>query len=376
MQEFLATDVRMMIDNEDYPSAFDLTNYIFVAIGKIDIDDSGGEIGMLSDDCFKIWLELYDLADLELKRSMFQWFIEHLDGSIIDYMEDMLETMIMEYFIEVEFIQDKLDIIDLRVKRAIEMGESWSRGYEVGKWAVRRLHLMEEMQKNWNEIDSYCKEYWEYSAVREYYVDQCIQSKDYSRAIDVLNESLVLDQSYLGLVKNHRTKLKEIYRLIGNREEYIDQLWNLMLKDNAGDLDIFKELKDQYTNDEWIIQRERIFAKLPKYGRVDLLYKEEKLYDRLLKYVQESTGLYTLQQYEDLLSKLYPVEILEKYRVELEEMARRASNRKNYQYMVTLLSKMSQMSYGKQMVKEIADGWKTAYSNRRAMMEELNRLKI
>ena len=44
---------------------------------------------------------------------------------------------------------------------------------------------------------------------------------------------------------------------------------------------------------------------------MEKLYKEEKLYDRLLVYVLNSPGLYALQEYEKVLKKEYP-EIREK----------------------------------------------------------------
>lgn len=51
------------------------------------------------------------------------------------------------------------------------------------------------------------------------------------------------------------------------------------------------------------------------------MLEEEKLYDRLLDSVLQSPGLYTLRQYNDVLGELYLVQILEKYRQQLNQIA-------------------------------------------------------
>ncbi len=39
---------------------------------------------------------------------MFIWFTTHMDGSVIDYLEEYIEQIIMEEFKEPEYEQDKL----------------------------------------------------------------------------------------------------------------------------------------------------------------------------------------------------------------------------------------------------------------------------
>lgn len=67
-----------------------------------------------------------------------------------------------------------------------------------------------------------------------------------------------------------------------NRKE---ELWSLLLKYDAVNLSVFKELKALYTGEEWLDKRELVFKNLPSYVVVGELYKEERLYDRLLKII-------------------------------------------------------------------------------------------
>ena len=72
-----------------------------------------------------------------------------------------------------------------------------------------------------------------------------------------------------------------------------------------------------------------------------------------------------------MLGKLYPVQILEKYRQQLNEMAERSGDRAKYQTLAEWLRHLKKFDGGEQVVLEILDDWRTCYKRRPAMMEEL-----
>ena len=374
LEEIIDEDVRRMIDNGDYLSAFEVMNYIFVLIGDVDMDDSNGGTGMLADRIFQLWLELLVKVSSEEKRKMFDWFTSHLDGSVIDYLEEYIEQILMGEFEEKEYEQAKLDFIEDMIARSERKDSDWSRDYGVGKWAVRYLEMLQEKKASDEQIKEVCKRYWKNSSVRRYYVDICMKKKEYDHVLQILDECILLDKQYRGLISEYSEKKKEIYLLQGNRSAYIEQLWKLVLEHEPGNLELYRELKKQYTADEWLVKREEIFGKLPAYAHVERLYKEEKLYDRLLTYVLNSPGLYALQEYEKVLKNDYPEQILNKYKDEVSKMAVHTSDRKNYAHLVSLLRKMQQMKGGSKLVEQIAAEWKVKYRNRPAMMDELRKL--
>ena len=374
LEEIIDEDVRRMIDNGDYLSAFEVMNYIFVLIGDVDMDDSNGGTGMLADRIFQLWLELLVKVSSEEKRKMFDWFTSHLDGSVIDYLEEYIEQILMGEFEEKEYEQAKLDFIEDMIARSERKDSDWSRDYGVGKWAVRYLEMLQEKKASDEQIQEVCKRYWKNSSVRRYYVDICMKKKEYDHVLQILDECILLDKQYRGLISEYSEKKKEIYLLQGNRSAYIEQLWKLVLEHEPGNLDLYRELRKQYTADEWLVKREEIFGKLPAYAHVERLYKEEKLYDRLLTYVLNSPGLYALQEYEKVLKNDYPEQILNKYKDEVSKMAVHTSDRKNYAHLVSLLRKMQQMKGGSKLVEQIAAEWKVKYRNRPAMMDELRKL--
>ena len=374
LQEIIDEDICSMIDNGNYLSAFEIINYIFVLIGDVDMDDSDGGTGMLADRIYQLWVELLSKVSPEDKDKMFNWFTAHLDGSVIDYLEEYIEQIIMEEFEEKEFAQAKLEFVESMIERSEKKESDWSRSYAVGKWAIRYLEMLKVQKASKEQIEEICKRYWNNSSVRRYYIEMYMKKKDYNRVLQVLDESILLDKEYKGLISEYSEKKKEIYRLLGNKNAYLEQLWKLVLEHEPGDLELYRELKKQYSTEEWLVKREEVFKKLPTYANVERLYKEDKLYDRLLVYVLSSPGLYALQEYESVLKKEYPKQILDKYKDEVNKMAVHTSDRKHYSYLVSLLRKMQDIKGGIKLVEIIVGEWKVKYRNRPAMMDELRKL--
>ena len=106
------------------------------------------------------------------------------------------------------------------------------------------------------------------------------------------------------------------------------QLWALVMQHDRGDFASYQELKEQYTAEEWVHEREKIFEQLSDSHQVARIYQAEGLKDRLLAYVVNSPGLFELQAFENDLKEEYPRELLAKYRQELENSAVVTSNRK------------------------------------------------
>lgn len=374
LEEIIDKDVRRMIDNGSNISAFHVMNHIFVLLGNVDMDDSGGETSMLAEQIYQLWLELLTKVNAQDKRKMFIWFTTHMDGSVIDYLEEYIEQIIMEEFKEPEYEQDKLSFMEEMIEKAEKKDSGWSRDYAVGKWTVTYLKTLEEKNAPEDQLEEICKKCWNNSGVRRYYIDRYFEKKEYDRVLQVLDESIELDKAYRGQVLEYNQKKKEIYRLQGNKSAYIEQLWKLVLEQSAEDLDIYKELKAQYSEKEWLIKREELFKKLSANAHIDRLYKEEKLYDRLLAYVLKSSGLYAVQSYENVLKKEYPKQILSKYQGEVNKMASCTGNRKHYADLVALLRRMKRIKGGSEIVETIVEEWKIKYRNRPAMMDELSKL--
>jgi hypothetical protein len=338
------------------------------------MDDSDGGTGEIAGRCLEIWQEILDNCSIDFKRDMYKWFVEHLDGSVIDYMEDYVEKILFEDFREEEFMESKLMYLDDKIKEYKVEKDSWFNQYKLGKLILRSIETLEEMNISQQEIDEYCRENIEIDEVRKYYIDICINKKDYDIAITLLKEGKDKGKDLPGLLIYYSMKLKDLYKEIGEKQLYEEELWSLVLDYNAGDVELYKELKSIYTEEEWLEKREIIFSKLSPYSGIDKLYEMEGLYDRLIDLVMSSYGLYMLMEYEEILKDIYPKELLKKYEYTVKDMATKTTSRTRYREIVSILRRMEKYPGGKELVLEITNDWKSRYKNRTAMMDELSKL--
>ncbi|TAH62747.1 MAG: hypothetical protein EWM50_05035 [Gottschalkiaceae bacterium] len=374
LEEILDNDIQAMLDNNQLKEAFELTNYIFIKVGNQDMDDSDGGTGEIANNCLQIWQEILYKCDVKLKREIFNWFIAHLDGSVIDYMEDYIEQFIFDNFKEEEFLENKLIFLDNEINEYKKDKDSWLSSFRLGELALHRIEILETKNVDQNKIEEYCKENLEINQVRKYYIDICINKKDYDMAIELLREGKDKEKDWPGLLINYSLKLKDLYKQIGKHKLYEEELWALVLNYKAGDVELYKELKSIYTDKEWMKEREIVFSKLSPYRGIDKLYELEGLYDRLIELVVNSHGLYMVMEYEEILKDIYPKELLNKYENTIKAMATNTSGRAHYREIVSILRRMKKYPKGKEKVSEIVSDWRLRYRNRPAMMDELNKL--
>lgn len=374
LEEIIDNNIQAMLDNNQLTEAFELTNYIFIRVGNQDMDDSDGGTGEIANNCLEIWQEILYKSDIKFKTEIFNWFIAHLDGSVIDYMEDYIEQFIFDNFKEEEFMENKLILLDNEIKEYKKDKDSWLNSFRLGELALRRIEILEEKNVDPNIIEEYCKENLEINEIRKYYIDICIKRKDYDMAIKLLKEGMDKEKDWPGLLINYSLKLKDLYKQIGKHKLYEEELWSLVLNYKAGDVELYKELKSIYTDKEWMKEREIVFSKLSPYRGIDKLYELEGLHDRLIKLVINSHGLYMLMEYEEVLKDIYPKELLNKYENTIKAMATNTSGRAHYREIVSILRIMKKYPHGKEKVAEIVSDWRLRYRNRPAMMDELSKL--
>lgn len=377
MDEFLEEDVQAMLEGGQLREAFELTNHIFSRSAAVDMDDSDGGLGMIGDHCLEVWNEIADRADDLLRREMFEWFISRTDGSVVGYMAEFIDNILETQFTEQPYLERLLALTEEKAREADELThseDSWGKVYYASTLIKKHINLMEKSGCSWKEIREYCRHYWKYSDVRQYFINGCTKRGNYGAAIKALKESLKLDANYRGLIVSNRHRLKELYKKTGDEESYRKELWNLVTKDDTGNMQEYRELKGLYSPQEWESVRETVLAALPKYVHMEDYYKEEKMYDKLLEAVLNHWNFYNAARYLELLKDRYPKQLLAKYSEEVQCMAKRTADRKAYQQWVQILRTMQTIPGGKEEVTQIVKQWKLAYGNRRAMMDELSRL--
>ena len=372
MEEYLSNDIENLIRADLLESAFELSCCLFLKVSEVNMDDSNGELSEFGCNCCDVWKEIISLADETLKEKIFNWFISHIDGSVVDYMEEYLEDMVMNEFQEPEYLNKKLNYTGQKAE-SIPFSENWSVQYERKKWAIHHIEIMEQLHKPDDEIIAYCHRYWEHYDIRRYCISYWLEQGNDAEAISILEESIKLDEKFSGLISEYRRQLKELYKKQGNHELYQKYLYQLVI--NNSELDDFRELKSIYSDDEWLKIREKIFSEIKPY-KAAVFYKEEGLYDRLLKYVMSQSEIYELEEYEKVLAKHYPEKVLTKYRDFLVKSAENTADRKTYKEWAGILRRMTSIKGGPECVRNIIEQWHKLYPRRKAMMQEIDKVKL
>ena len=374
MHSILREHVRSLMDNGHLQAAFDLAAYIFVRAGQIDIDDSDGSITVVAELCCDYWKVITEYKDESVNDYIFRWCMNHLDGSVIDYLEEYIEGFLIDELNDEQFVQQKLAFFDKKAHAYADMDvSSWSRDYHAGRWAVAYLQLIHDNGSTITKERNYAKPFWFSSDVRSWFMMRYEKEKQTKKLIALLKESCKLDAGMPGLITKYRRKLKDLYKHEKMKSDYLDILHLLVTENEPGNVELFNELKKQYSKKDWPQIRENIYKSIPVHS-IAPLYEAEEQYDLLMQHVNRSNGLYELQRYEKILAKDYHDELLVKYETELERMARPAAGRRMYQELVRHMRRMKRLPGGKERVREICRRWHELYRNRRAMMEELDRV--
>lgn len=209
---FLYEEVDPIIADGDYMLAFEILGHLVNRINMVEMDDSGGQITMILSECYEHWQEILEHAEVTEKKKMFEWFTEQLDSQDYEYSDDYIEESIKEGFPEVQFNEIKLNLAEKKIRQA-EMLEGWQREFRLAEWAVFLIDAMERSGKSENEINEIYQRYWTISSVRKKYIEEAIAKKDYTVAIEVLQESLELDRSHRGLVSGYSHFFKQFIKL-------------------------------------------------------------------------------------------------------------------------------------------------------------------
>lgn len=374
LEDFLLTDVQAMILANQFELAFKVVNNLALKLGRVDIDDSDGEVMTLVDLCQETWEKLLKRADLPLQRQMFAWFKKHANGAS-DAFEDTLITILMNNFTEPEFAKKKLTWIDQQLKRARQLSDEWEREYIGGNWAMNRLKIMNELQASSADIDAFAQSNLDFTDVRKFMANRYRQRQDYARAIDLLKagKQQGKNQHLSGIVSGFSRQLKDVYREAGQSEAYRQELWDLLTGSNAADLDLYQELKGLVDPTKWPAERERLFKSVPKFTDLKPLYAADELYPQLLNAVLATPNLSAVETYEDVLKPLYPRQLLGKYIKTAKEMAQRTGTRKHYRQIVAVLNQMVAYRGGLSAATDLIETWRQTYPRRPAMLEELRR---
>lgn len=372
-------DLMDILENEAVPrmeygqlrDAFHVSTCVFLALNDVDMDDSDGGIGEAANACTSIWEQITERADDDLRQEMFEWLTANSNDTIVDYLENCCANALVQCFDVPEYAEKLLNSEQETLDRELD---SKNDSYLIGRCIQNCVRLMEKWGDSAEAVDAWLAQYRTVPCARRMMIERCRQTGKWTEAVALLKEAVDQDDDPLGSEVYYHLQIKDAYAALGWVDEYRNELWKIVTEIAPANMDVYREYRTLFEPENWIAERERLFATLPRYADVAALYADEELYDRLLQRAVAQRGTYLLKQYEDVLAERYPEQVLGKYTDAIKAEARTAADRSIYREWVSTLKHIRKIPGGEAAVDEIVKAWRAEYPRRRAMMEELDRL--
>jgi hypothetical protein len=336
------------------------------------MDDSDGEIGDVCSSCIDIWDKL--ILDESTCDYCFKKIYKYLQAEHIDdwYMSEQVECFFLNNFTSKKYFDIKIGYIDSKFLQA----KRKQYRYEMELALAAKLEMLEKFGGREQEINDIIRQYWDYEKVEKFYIEQCINKKQYEEAERVLNELIDIPKQF-GVDKRYCLQtLMDIYKQTQNDELYRNTLYRYVSELREVTMEKYIELKGLYSNEIWSDIIKKLLSCIENNNK-DLYAKillKENMKARLVDFVVSQRGLGYLKEYENDLRGEYSEKLLNKYCQELNIMVVEANCRDNYKEIVRLLRKMNAYEGGAKIVRQLVECWKLEYRRRPAFMQELNKV--
>ena len=368
-------------DAEVGKAAFDISLYVLDLFANTDFDDDGQTQDFI-ETCFELWENiLSNTNNNDLPKYMLDKLIIQSDKiGIGEYIAEEIDSFISEQFNEDGFTATKLEMLDARIER-YENDTSWIGGYNLSNSIMERLRIMEETGSPPGEIENFRDRFWHLPAMREDLMMEFESAGKTEELVTLLKKSIEIDRGLPGLVSKYSRKLIACYKKTGETDNLKEELFTYITVYSNGDTNAFSELKQCCSDEEWVLIREKIFTcLLNKRADIKPLLAFEgltaRLFELLSSEVNKSRGLAkimitVIDKYESSLRPDYDEEFLDMYETLIRSMAEYAGGRSHYKDIVVSVRKMLKLPGGKERAVKLLENWRTMFSNRPAMQDEL-----
>lgn len=335
------------------------------------IDDSNGEYGLVMESMEDMCIDVLAAADETVAEKIFDLLADCVKSDREDwFVQDFASQMVFSHFAGKHFDEKRLALADEQIAALTLSGKkNFSNEYKMEQLLACRFDLMKKLSMPKEELDAFLNRYTSYSDIRKLCVQRAIDEGKTDEAIRLLEEGKSVDRGKSGLVAEYSKWLMDLYERQGQRDKQLAELEYHVFVLSSGGMAMLNRLKKACTPAQWIEYRERYLSGRT-YHKLELM-ESEGLWERLMEAVTTAGHLSVLDRYETTLKKRYPNEMLGAYACILTKEAAAASDRKRYQELARYLKKIRNYPGGAERAAQLAEDWRTRYSRRRAMMEEL-----
>ncbi|WP_291530452.1 SWIM zinc finger family protein [Bacteroides sp. UBA939] len=340
-------------------------------------DDYDGDLGGACQEAADLIAEMIktDLSD-DLLKNLTDEIGELIKNSNYDnYDLANLDELLLSISLKTSNFDNTIRIIDEALKNEPDT-------FRTPSLVMSKIELLENAGKK-EEVGKVISSYLYLPRIREIRLEKLITEEQYKEALALIDEGISISEKkgHLGTSGDWKDKKMSVYLLMDNKEKATELAEDLFV--NGRDcMKYYHTLKAVVPTEKWINYLDNLLRKSEKRQQWGLghvyaqIYIEEEYWDRLMDYIEKNIqlGKYnSLAEYESYVKTRYPERMLAFYRTQIIDYAAKNMGRDHYKYVSDVLKKMKTYPNGTEIVDTLLAHFKSIYSKRRAMMEELGK---
>jgi uncharacterized Zn finger protein len=334
-------------------------------------DDSDGEISDTVEQAMELIARTSEEKELSesIKKELFELCLRYSDTEGMDINCWDLDILgIAGSIISGQKEKERLFLILDRKDNA----DSWH--YINEQTAQIRFEVIERLDGKEAAV-KYAESMIHLPRIRKQFVEQYIRGKNYSKAKELCEQGIILDQKHAGIVNDWQEYLLTIAEKEKNIPEIL-RLATLLFLEKFNSKEFYPIIKKYTPVGEWKKKVEFLIQELNKEQAdeyITWIYTEEGMLDRLLAFVKENPHPFNIEKFEPNLKSMYPEELKDLYEKAVRNCASHASDRRAYKECCRLLRRMKKLG-DKKRVDALIHEFVTTYKKRPAFLDELKRV--
>lgn len=320
------------------------------------VDERYESFSRIEQEAFAL-LEKIIMTSSELEAQSFAFLMA--DSEHESYLE-----FLFDHFQHEPYLKQKLTLINQKISK-VNQFEAWARDFYLEKYILKKIQVLYDLQDE-SELRKITQTYWRFSRIRAFWIQEAIDHQDYIKAIDILQESLIIDQAQPRLQLKYTRMILDLYELLED-PRYRETLEQLLFVLDPGDFDDYLRYKALFQSEDWPAARQSILdSPMSEDRRFDILLAEG-LDEAVIKQLENSANMLEIQEKTYRLLKKYPTKMPVIYINLLSDLAGKARNREQYKDIARLIRQPILANYQKEAITAL----RKKYPKKRALFEEL-----
>ncbi len=334
-------------------------------------DDSNGDLGYFVESAMELLSKLaQEKLPKTLKEEIFEYCISTFNQKLFDGWDWHLGMLhlaceLIERESDADVILSCLDTINGKYER--ERAQSF------------KLDLLRKF-KDEKEVEKYINKHISNLLIRTTEIEKSFKSKNFERVVKLSKDGISCDEKDKpGLVKGWYNWLLKVAQAEKDTSKVIEYSRFLFIDNFHPEQDYYQILKDNIEDENWHPFLEEIIKEITPKNRwtytelIRKIYIKEEWWDRLFLMLKQNLSMENIELNEQYLSKDYSLELIELYSERVINYVEKFIGRNHYQTACRYLRRMKKLG-GNEKVNQLIELFRKQYPQRRALMDELNRV--